>query len=177
MVRRRPVVLVVDASVLRAAGESSRGWSSSCREFLDQILGICHHVVVCGELRKEWRRHRSIVGSVWLKSMYAHNKVDEVRPGPLGSLQKRIGSVGFTTAERARVEKDLHLLHLVQIALTARAPIVSLDERARALFTQLAGRVVEIRRVVWVNPVAEGEDATDWVRAGCPNERGRRLGD
>jgi hypothetical protein len=173
MVRKRPVVLVVDASVLRAAGESSRGWSSACRGFLDQILEICHHVVVCGELRKEWRRHRSIVGSIWLKSMYAHNKVDRVEPGPVRSLEKRIGSVGFTTTEQTLVEKDLHL---VQIALTTRAPIVSLDERARALFTRLAGRVVEIRNVVWVNPVAEGEDASSWVRAGCPNERGRCLG-
>ena len=46
--------LVVDASVARSATRSEDPTATACRRFLDDILKICHKVVLTREVKSEW---------------------------------------------------------------------------------------------------------------------------
>src|SRR5437764_7932731 len=75
MAKVRPRRLVVDASIGRAAGDRSEGASSHCTKFLNALWFIGHAVVMTGELRAEWRRHRSRVSRAWQQRMFGARRV------------------------------------------------------------------------------------------------------
>ena len=56
MTRKFSKLLVIDASIGRAAGQrgSAHPASRACREFLDSVYGICHRMVVTPEIKAEW---------------------------------------------------------------------------------------------------------------------------
>ncbi|HLG99155.1 MAG TPA: hypothetical protein VKX49_22785 [Bryobacteraceae bacterium] len=47
--------LVIDASVARSATMSNDSTSTACREFLQEVLRVCHRVVLTPEIEQEWQ--------------------------------------------------------------------------------------------------------------------------
>lgn len=73
------------------------------------------------------------------------------------------------------VTKMLEDVHLIEAAIATAWRIASLDENARGHFARLAADFDSLRKLVWVNPAIEEEEAVEWLHAGAPNERSRRL--
>ena len=74
-----PSGLVIDASIARAAGRTDHPISKACRDFLEDVLKICHHVVLTKETSEEWKRHQSKFTLLWRSSMFARKKVERPR--------------------------------------------------------------------------------------------------
>ena len=141
MADRISKLLVVDSSVVHAAGTNEDADSSTTRQFLNWALEICHRVVMTGEIREEWGRHQSKFSRRWRVAMYARKKVVEVQVTIDEHFRERVSGQGRSPEQRAAVLKDLHLIEADRI-------IVSLDETARMLF-----QVQELNSIIWVNPV------------------------
>src|SRR5271165_1159009 len=92
-------LLVVDASVMRAAGgeEATDPAPAHARDILKAILTICHRVCVCAELREEWKRHQSRFARRWLTQMYASRKVVACEVASCTEILEDIRSFRLTT--------------------------------------------------------------------------------
>src|SRR5690606_39247163 len=66
--------IVVDASVARSAGSTEHPASVASRQFLQEMLAICHRVVMTDEIEQEWKRHRSGFATSWLATMRSKGK-------------------------------------------------------------------------------------------------------
>lgn len=172
MARRRSRALVIDASVVQAAGTSERGRSVSCRTFLQQVLSICHRVVLTPDVGEEWNRHRSRFSRKWQVQMYGRKKVVNVSPEAFQDMRRQIDEFAVSEDDRDAMRKDLPL---ILAAVAADRCIVSLDEEARELFSQAASRIGSLRLLVWVNPESDRDDPIAWLQRGAPLEHGRRL--
>ena len=164
--------LVIDASIARAAGKTEHPVSSACRSFLQEVLKICHRVVVTPEILAEYKEHRSYFAHKWLASMWARRKV--VRPGPVenAGLRETIHSLELADSVREAILKDIHL---VEAAFATGQAVASLDETARWHFLQISGSVRSLRSLVWVNPAKDDEHTTDWLRQGAKVDEERQL--
>jgi hypothetical protein len=165
--------LVIDASIARAAGETEHPVSSACRSFLQEVLNICHRVVLTPEISAEWKKHRSKFAYGWLASMWARKKV--VRPAIVenAELRRTIQSLELTDRAREAILKDIHL---VEAAFATDHAIASLDETARRHLRLIAEHVESLKSLVWVNPAKDDEHTTDWLRQGANAEEVRQLG-
>ncbi len=164
----------MDASVAQSAGNSTHPTSRMCREFLLDMLIICHKVVLTQDIAIEWRNHASSFSVTWLAAMRAKRKVVSVHPEDDGTYGARIQTAsGFTVQQIAAMEKDLLL---ILAALETDGLIASCDSRARALFAQAARELEEIRNVIWVNPNKETDSCGDWLKSGARHAPERSLG-
>jgi hypothetical protein len=152
-------VLVVDASVVRAAGESEHPVSSANREFLNSVLELCHRVAMTPQIGAEWRRHQSKVTGRWRVAMYARKKIVRLEAPGNPELRSRL-THGHRSADRDAILKDAHL---IEACLKADRIVASLDENARALF-----QADELNAVTWVNPVSERTRIQAWLEQGAP---------
>src|SRR5947199_9302433 len=173
MPRKASAELVVDASVARASGETQHPVSRACREFLQEMLKVCHKIVMTQEIRQEWNRHRSKFAYVWLSSMTARKKVVRVGSAEKPELRQAIRLLELGEKERGAILKDIHL---VEAALAAGQTVVSLDDNARDLLRLIVASIPSVRPVVWVNPVKEDEHAIQWLGKGAIAEKRRQLG-
>jgi hypothetical protein len=150
-------LLVVDASVVRAAGETEHPVSKACRDCLTAIRDICHRVAVTPELHEELRRHMSRFSRKWRISMAARRK-------PLVAIEPATVSIDLTACtatDRDAIEKDLHLLGA---ARAADSVVVTLDTSLKsALAGQPDGRAL-LQSLVWIDPVADGVAALEALR-------------
>jgi len=165
--------LVIDASIARAAGLTEHPVSSACRSFLQEVLNICHRVVMTPEISQEWNKHRSNFAFRWRASMTARKKV--VRPGPIedAGLRQTVRSLQLPDNVREAILKDIHL---VEAAFATERTIASLDETVRGYLRQISGPVRSLKPLVWVNPTNDDEHATDWLRQGANADEQRQLG-
>ena len=104
-------LLVIDASVLRGAGEKA-GHSAHCTQVLSTILEICHRAVFCSEIQTEWNKHQSRMAVKWRAAMNARKKLIRI---DIQTHTKRIAArvddlLQATAAQKAALEKDVHLL-------------------------------------------------------------------
>src|SRR5437667_7245754 len=150
MPRKASAELVVDASVARAAGKTEHPVFRACRGFLQEVLKICHKIVMTKEIRQEWNKHKSRFASLWLSSMTARKKVVRVDYEENPELRQAICSLQLRDKERDAILKDIHL---VEAALARGQTIVSLDDALWGLLRQIAASVPSLKPVVWVNPV------------------------
>jgi RecA-family ATPase len=167
------VALVIDASIACAAGETEHPVSSACRSFLQEVLRICHKVVMTPDVSHEWKQHRSNFAFRWRAAMTARKKV--VYPGPVedAGLRWAINSLQLTENVREAILKDVHL---VEAAFATEQTIASLDEVARRHLRQISESVRRLKSLVWVNPAKDDERATDWLRRGANADEERQLG-
>lgn len=162
--------------IARAAGgpEATFPTSKHCRDFLQDVLSICHRIVMPNEINEEWRRHQSAFARRWLTSMYARRKVDWEKTIEANSrLRGRIEAQATGEATRRAMLKDCHLL---EAAIATDQTIASLDDRVRQLFSDAAESVGEIRVVIWANPSNPEERCASWLDTGAEPEPQRRLG-
>jgi hypothetical protein len=153
-------LLVVDASVVHAAGQGQHLVSTRTRYFLNSVLEICHRVAMTAAISEEWRRHQSKISRRWKLAMYARRKVVELQIASDDDLRERLSGPGRSPEQRAAVLKDIHL---IEAARHADRIVVSLDENARALF-----QVQELNTIIWVNPVTEHLRMFSWLEQGAP---------
>lgn len=169
---KRPRRLVIDADVVRSAGESENSTSSACRKFLEAVLNVGHHVVMTQAIREEWHRHMSNYSRKWQTRMWIRQRVASIKGERDEQLRARIDGV-VTRSQKATVAKDIHL---IEAAIATDQLVTSRDKRARRAFGDAADVVRELRQVVWVDPTQDDENPIDWLRNGAQAEASRRLG-
>lgn len=145
MTRKPSLVLVIDASVLRSAGETEHPVSKACRDCLYAIREICHKVFLTPALNEEGKRHASQLSREWLLSMWSRRKV--IRGTTTPSLD--IDTEGLTPSERDALDKDRHLL---EAALTADRVIVTRDTNIMSILAKTRKGARLLRDLRWINP-------------------------
>jgi hypothetical protein len=175
MAKKISKVLVIDASVARAAGpeNATHPTAKYCRDFLNDTLEICHRVAMTPEISQEWRTHQSSYAKKWLTRMYGKKKVDYRTLAPDSLSIENIAGAQDTERDREAVIKDMHL---IQAALSLDKLIVTLDENARTLFSKASGNNSMLRELVWVNPTHQDINPTKWLQNGAPVEKELMLG-
>ncbi|MBM4037716.1 MAG: hypothetical protein FJ290_04305 [Planctomycetes bacterium] len=173
MARKFTRRLVVDASAAFRAGERTAD-ANRIRDFLVETRRICHRVVMSPAILGEWDQHASPFARGWLTLMRSLGKealapLDTAESRSLGSA---FAAMSLPDKARERMAKDLPL---VDAALNTDGLMVSCDDEARGLFQAATPQIKGLRRIVWVNPAAESEDALGWLRAGARADRKRRL--
>jgi hypothetical protein len=153
--------LVIDASVVSAAGLTMKPDSRRCREFLQAVLRICHRLAMTPVLRAEWNSHQSLFAARWLADMRSRGKVEDF--AEVMNEQLRAEAPATVSAQ-----KDLHL---VEAALATDMIVISLDVRARAELS-----VPSAADVMWVHPVDEGGHVIYWLRNGAAPVKEWKLG-
>lgn len=172
MKAKRSRLLVIDASIARAAGGTTHPTSRRCRQMLETVLEVCHRMVVTPEISREWKGHQSRFARAWWVSMTARKKVIFLDVAPDPALRERLAENAPNESAREAVLKDCCL---IEGALAGDDTVCSLDERVRTLLSAAAPRVRQIGAIVWVNPDADGERCDEWLRSGAPPEAQRRL--
>jgi hypothetical protein len=165
--------IVVDASVARSAGSTEHPASVHSRQFLQEMLTICHRVVMTDEIAREWRSHRSLFAARWLAAMRSKRKVVTVDPEGRSGLLELLPGSGLGPNQRAAVEKDCLL---VTAAWAADDLVASNDDKIRRLLCRLVAGSADLGRVVWVNPTAPEETPIEWLRSGARSATARTLG-
>jgi hypothetical protein len=167
--------LVIDANVARAAGgkEAMHPMSKNCRDFLESVREICHHVVMTTDISKEWKKHQSKFSESWRSSMVARRKLHPINAKKDYILREMIESSNAEEKEKEAMIKDIPL---VEAALEADKIVVSLDERVRKLFAYSSNDISELKAIVWINPSKSEEDPINWLEKGARNEKERQLG-
>jgi hypothetical protein len=167
-------VLVIDASIARAAGDTSNhptAWN--CCDFLQAVLTICHRMVLTAPIREEWNKHQSRFARTLRVSMMARRKVDAVELAAHHSLEKRIARAEPDESVAAIIKKDRHL---IEAALATDERVASLDDRVRQHLRDQAPKLPELHSICWVNPNKPEEASIAWLESGAPAEKSRTLG-
>src|SRR5262249_34715086 len=147
--------------------------SKNCSDFLQEVLVICHQIVLTTEILEEWHRHKSRFASRRLASMFARKKAKMIGSAEDQNLRDKIGQASQNEKARSAMLKDVHLL---EAALVTDEIVVALDETVRALFIEAATNVGEIRNVVWINPDRADETPLPWLEDGAKSDKKRCLG-
>jgi hypothetical protein len=164
MARKYSRKLVIDASVLHAAGgHSVHPIGRQCRDALVNVLGICHKAVVTDAIGKEWSKHSSNYSRTWLVEMTRRGKVAYIDAVDL-QIVEDAAFQALDEKQRREIIKDLLL---IGAALASDRTIISLDDRARRACADLCLEVPEIMKLVWMNPTEKPQDFMDWVRSGA----------
>ncbi len=172
--RSQTYCLAIDASIAQAAGslESVDPIGICCRDSLVAVRSVCHRLAWSKAIQVEWVEHQSPFAAGWLTSMMDLKKLRPVQDEPSEELRKAIEGHSEDENVVAIMLKDAHL---VEAALATDSRIVSLDETPCGHFSRLAARFAPLRTILWVNPVAEGKRAVEWLETGAKAERSRRL--
>jgi hypothetical protein len=170
----RSRVLVIDASVARAAGEvSMHPTSRGCREFLKAVLLHGHRMAMTDDIQAEWNKHQSRYARGWRTSMVARKRIEFVEVAPHLTLEKRVVRAVADDFLVAIIDKDRRL---IEAALVTEKRVTSLDDHVRKHLQHHLSRLAEVRLICWVNPCTPEEEALAWLEAGAPAERMRLLG-
>lgn len=141
-------LLVVDASVARAAGETDHPTSKSCRETLLNIKEICHRIIMTPSLLDEWRRHENRFARKWLRSMFARGKVRNVKHTCFRLPATDMPCLN--DQENVSLRKDAHLF---EGAFEGDGTIVSLDDEAARIWNKCRRHLQVPKAIKWINPL------------------------
>ena len=166
--------LVIDASVARASGGHDATYPASkmCRDFLLDVLSICHRVVMTPEISLEWKKHQSFFAQTWLVSMRRKGKIEDLESQDADQLLEQVLSPVAGDKAHLAIKKDIHL---VIAALMTDNRVASLDDTVRRLLMQAALNVPRIKKIVWINPAHDGEQPQKWLAQGATADGHRML--
>lgn len=166
--------LVIDADVARAAGgkEAKHPTSKNCRDFLDSVRVICHHVVMTKDINREWAKHQSKFSESWRSSMVARRKLHSINVNTDDALREKIECSKAEEKEKEAMVKDIPL---IEAAMEADKIVASLDETVRELFADTSNGITELKGIVWINPSKSEENPIEWLETGAKNEKKRQL--
>jgi hypothetical protein len=167
--------LVIDADVARSAGGQDAIYPTSkyCRDFLEEVLEICHCVIMSDAIAEEWDRHQSGFARTWRRRMVARKKLFRIRVDADQSLRRMVQLLDTTENNKHEMLNDIHL---VEAARKSDNTIVSRDEAARILFERAVTSVKDLKQIIWVNPTTQVEEAVEWLKAGAKPDKRRKLG-
>jgi len=163
-------VLVIDASVMRAAGsiDATAPVPARCRDTLRTVLEVCHRAHLDGDLKEEWNRHMSKFARTWLRSMYSRRKIVGTGSAAQPNLERMTAmAASLPEAQRAAIEKDLHL---VACAILADGTILSLDDAMNRILRGLAVSLPVLRGLIWVNPSIDFGKLKAWLEETGPSD-------
>lgn len=140
-------LLVVDASVIHAAGEKDHPVSKSCRETLLDIKKVCHHIVMTPAIQAEWKEHASRFAYKWWRSMVACRKVKMVQDTHFKLPPTDITCLN--TEENTSLQKDAHLL---EGAFEGDGIIISLDDNAAKIWDKCHKHIQLPKAIKWISP-------------------------
>ncbi len=160
------LLLVVDADILRAAGDSG-GHASKTREMLQAILQICHRVILSSEAQREWKKHASQFSRRWWLAMQSRRKIQPVEL-QLGTHDKKLDCGGLAPERLPGLRKDLHLV--VAALEYGDRIVISNEKHAPRGFAELSCKNPEYGKVEWWGP----ECPIPSRSAGSETRAGRR---
>ncbi len=128
------LLLVVDADILRAAGDS-RGHASKTRGMLKAIRQICHRVILSSEAHREWDKHASRFSRTWWLAMQSRGKIQPVKL-QLDTHETDLDRSGLDPERLPGLRKDLHLV--VAALEYGDRIVISNERRARSGFADLS---------------------------------------
>ncbi len=166
--------LVIDTSVARASGRESAvdPTATSCRDFLQTVLNVCHQMVFSREIREEWKEHWSRFTRKWRVQMEARKKVVRCPDTEDKTFRDKIRASSCSDADCEAMLKDVFL---IEAALATDSTVASLEKVARGLFATASKDVKELRNIVWVNPSLPEEESLQWLEDGAKPEEDRML--
>ncbi len=129
--------MVIDADIARTVSAHGKGAAVPCQHFLEQVLNICHRVVMTPDGMREWNEHASRLSREWLVIMAGKaGKLVKLSEKDVAShktvLQLATEKIPHST-QRREMKKDLHLL---EGALSSDYIIVTMDKKARKRMDQ-----------------------------------------
>jgi hypothetical protein len=147
--------LVIDASILRAAGSAGtiHPVSTHSRALLIDILEVCHRAVVSRLVKDEWDRHQSQFARSWRVQMYSRRKIGSGSGRDCAHLKKAVRSCKTVSKKESQeAEKDFLL---IEAALNGDKIILSIDRRARDIYCKLSKTIRDFGDIFWINPMEE----------------------
>ncbi len=168
--------LVIDTSIISAAGEKDISPASDCRDFLNKVKNKRFYVVISPEIWTEWKEHKHLskFSHQWLKSIFARKRFCEIKDSPIDDiLRKKIEKKAETPKSLKIMLKDIIL---IEAAKVKDKRIFSLDEEARIEFNSIANQIPILKTILWANPTIAEEKVLDWLDADAPEEDKRKLG-
>ena len=138
MIKKVSKLLIIDASVARSSGgkDAKNPDSKYCRDFLMGVLEICHKIVMTPEIRDEWNKHKSDFARQWQINMMSKKKIHILKDiSPDHDLWNQVETVAKSDKDRGIMIKDMLL---IEGAIATDQIIISLDEKARTTFKQVA---------------------------------------
>jgi hypothetical protein len=142
--------LVIDSSVLQAAGETEHPVSSACRKCLMSVLTICHHYVRTSDIDEERRHHQSKFSQKWWVHMAGRGKFD---PGFDIDLPLKMDT--FSQPSQEAIQKDYLLL---KAAASTDRVIITLDDKLYKALGETEKGVIFRDSLTWIHPVRDGTD-------------------
>ncbi len=117
--------LVIDASIARASGgaDAVHPTAATVRDFLQQVLIICHRAVMTPAIRGEWDRHESSFARKWRRSMVAKRKLIILDLPERCDLRTAVDQGSASRNEKSAMIKDLLL---VEAAIATDERIIAL---------------------------------------------------
>ncbi len=104
--------------------------------------------------------------------MTSRRRVLNVSVHAASTVRARVESTAASLKDREAISKDCLL---IEAALEADRVVLSLDETVRVLFARAALKVVEMRDIVWTNPMIDAEQCCQWLAASAKPDRHRML--
>ncbi len=174
MASRRSWSIVVDATIARAAGGKDAVFPQSkhCRDFLREMLEICHKTVMTEQIFEEWKKHESRFARTWRTGMIARSKLVNLGDVSDVDMKNEIDDLAVSQKDCAAMKKDALL---IAAALETDGLVASTDDTARKLFSQACKNIARLAPVIWVNPATDYVAVSQWMRRGAKNSRGLRL--
>lgn len=141
------LLLVVDADILRAAGDSE-GHASKVRDLLEEIFDICHRVLLSKDAYIEWQNHASGIALNWWTRMRDRGKIKEIVLH-LTDHQDALEGSRIAPERLPGLKKDLHLV--VAALEYGDNIVISNDGRAARGFKDLSRDIGKYSTVLWWN--------------------------
>lgn len=134
-------LLAVDASILGGANKSS----GACARTLEDIMLICHRVLVSKDVLDEWTKHQTAYAKKWRAMMYGKKKLLPVAADNTAIKAEIEANVPMqNTAEKRAMLKDAHLL---AVALAGDGLLLTADLRLHNLCEKHG---VQTGRIEWL---------------------------
>ena len=166
--------LVIDADIMRSAGESEHPHSSNSRRLLETIRDAGHRMVQCAPLTAEHKKHQSAFASTWRASMVSRKRwVQWVYQEDRKLREVLVAALPLAaSAQRDAVLKDAHLL---EAASATDGRILSKDAKARNLFQRACPTLGIHKTILWGDLTGSPEEVIAWVQTGCTSRYDFRL--
>src|SRR5579859_2663124 len=174
MVRSSKCV-VIDTDIARAASprDTIDPRPKDCHRFLEGVRDTEHRVVTTKAIRTEWGKHQSQFTRTWFASMIARKQVCWINAPADDRLR---GNIEKYTLSEKKCDAMLKDTHLIEAALLADKIVISMDEKVREAFGEVAHKIRLLALITWVNPCISDEIVIDWLQRGAPLEKERLLG-
>lgn len=178
--------IVIDTSVARSASETQNPTSIHCRESLEALDRSGHALAMSDPLWEEWNRkvldrpagfwdkYASRYAMGWYVSMQQRHRVRWADLPVNNALRNQALASASTIWPGSHVPEEIGKdFFLIETAMATDWRVISLNDRQRRQFKQIAQGVPDIGAILWIDP--DREDATGWLRAGAPERSDLRL--